>query len=136
MCWPTSRPDRRYAGVTHLDVTDFTPARADDVHALMAGHGVSISSLGYYPNALGADRAEALRAVEHIRKVIRAASLLGLGRMTTFIGRDHTLFATADGIVTFRTRTGGKAAPRRGPLGNSRVSRTAERGKDNGVFRN
>lgn len=91
MCWPPSRPDRRYAGVTHLDVTDFTPARADDVHALMAGHGVSISSLGYYPNALGADRAEALRAVEHIRKVIRAASLLGLGRMTTFIGRDHTL---------------------------------------------
>ena len=24
------------------------------------------------------------------------------------IGRDHTLFATADGIVSFRTRTGGK----------------------------
>ena len=91
MCWPPSRPDRRYAGVTHLDVTDFTPARADDVHALMAVHGISISSLGYYPNALGAERAEATRAAEHIRKVIRAASLLGLGRMTTFIGRDHTL---------------------------------------------
>ena len=24
------------------------------------------------------------------------------------IGRDHTLFATADGIVAFRTRSGGK----------------------------
>ena len=24
------------------------------------------------------------------------------------IGRDHTLFATADGVVTFRTRSGGK----------------------------
>ena len=24
------------------------------------------------------------------------------------IGRDHTLFATADGVVSFRTRTGGK----------------------------
>ena len=91
MCWPPSRPDRRYAGVTHLDVTDFTSARACDVQALMAAHGVSISSLGYYPNALAAERAEATRAAEHIRKVIRAASLLGLGRMTTFIGRDHTL---------------------------------------------
>ena len=24
------------------------------------------------------------------------------------IGRDHTLFATSDGVVSFRTRTGGK----------------------------
>ena len=24
------------------------------------------------------------------------------------VGRDHTLFATADGVVQFRTRTGGK----------------------------
>ena len=24
------------------------------------------------------------------------------------VGRDHTLFATADGVVSFRTRTGGK----------------------------
>ena len=24
------------------------------------------------------------------------------------VGRDHTLFATADGVVVFRTRTGGK----------------------------
>ena len=24
------------------------------------------------------------------------------------IGRDHTLFATSDGVVAFRTRTGGK----------------------------
>ena len=24
------------------------------------------------------------------------------------VGRDHTLFATADGVVTFRTRSGGK----------------------------
>jgi large subunit ribosomal protein L27 len=24
------------------------------------------------------------------------------------IGRDHTLFATADGVVSFRTRSGGK----------------------------
>ena len=24
------------------------------------------------------------------------------------VGRDHTLFATSDGVVSFRTRTGGK----------------------------
>ena len=27
MCWPPSKADRRYAGITHIDVTDFS---ADD----------------------------------------------------------------------------------------------------------
>jgi sugar phosphate isomerase/epimerase len=90
MCWPIGKADRRYAGVTHIDVVDFTPARADDVKATMADAGVFISSLGYYPNPLNPDLAEAERSVDHIRKVIQASSLLGLGRMTTFIGRDWT----------------------------------------------
>ena len=90
MCWPVSKAERRYAGVTHIDVTDFTPGRADDVRASMAAAGVTISSLGYYPNPLTPDPAEAKRYVDHIGKVIRASGLLGLGRMTTFIGRDWT----------------------------------------------
>ena len=28
MCWPVSKAERRYAGVTHLDVVDFTQAKA------------------------------------------------------------------------------------------------------------
>ena len=32
------------------------------------------------------------------------------------VGRDHTLFATADGVVTFRTRSGGKVEVNVRPL--------------------
>lgn len=89
MCWPVSKAERRYAGVTHLDVTEFTAADAERVRALCSKTGVAISALGYYPNPLAPDEAEATKAVEHLRKVIRAAALLGLG-MNTFIGRDWT----------------------------------------------
>ena len=90
MCWPVSKAERRYAGVTHVDVTDFTSAKADDVRRTMADARVEISALGYYPNALTPDQEEAKRAVEHLRKVIQAAAQLGLSTVNTFIGRDWT----------------------------------------------
>src|SRR3954464_6508414 len=52
MCWPVSKAERRYAGVTHVDATDFTSARADEVRRVMADAKVQISALGYYPNPL------------------------------------------------------------------------------------
>ncbi len=59
MCWPTGKAERRYAGVTHLDVTDLTEAHIVETKALLARYGVAISGLGYYPNPLSADLAEA-----------------------------------------------------------------------------
>jgi sugar phosphate isomerase/epimerase len=90
MCWPVSKAERRYAGVTHLDVTDFRPADAERVRQLVADSGVTVSGLGYYPNPLAADEDEARRAVEHIQSVIRAAALLGVPQVNTFVGRDPT----------------------------------------------
>ena len=90
MCWPVSKAERRYAGVTHVDVTDFTPAKADEVRRVMADSQVEISGLGYYPNALTPDLDESKRAAEHLRKVIQAAAALGLSTVNTFIGRDWT----------------------------------------------
>ena len=90
MCWPVSKAERRYAGVTHVDVIDFTRAKADDVQGIMADSGVTISGLGYYPNPLTPELAEEQRSVEHIACVIKAAALLGLTRVNTFIGRDWT----------------------------------------------
>ena len=78
------------AGVTHLDVTDFTSAKADDVRRTLADTKVEISSLGYYPNPLAPNSEESELAVAHLRKVIQAAALLGLKTVTTFIGRDWT----------------------------------------------
>ncbi len=90
MCWPVSKADRRYAGVTHIDVINFTQAQADDINARVEQAGVTISGLGYYPNALSPDEAESAAAVAHIRRVIEACSLLGLSTMNTFVGRDWT----------------------------------------------
>jgi sugar phosphate isomerase/epimerase len=90
MCWPPGKADRKYAGVTHLDVTDFTAERAGHIQELLRLHGVSISGLGYYPNPLDADPAHRQTVIGHLLKVIHAAAELGVGVVNTFIGRDHT----------------------------------------------
>jgi sugar phosphate isomerase/epimerase len=90
MCWPVSKAERRYAGVTHVDVTNFDAAQAAEVKRIMSAARVEISALGYYPNPLSPDAAEASKCVEHLKKVIAAAPLLGLDRVNTFIGRDWT----------------------------------------------
>src|SRR5437868_14817613 len=90
MCWPVSKAERRYAGVTHVDASDFTAAKADDVRRIMAEAKVAISALGYYPNPLSPNREESDLAASHLRKVIQAAALLGLKTVNTFIGRDWT----------------------------------------------
>jgi sugar phosphate isomerase/epimerase len=90
MCWPPSRAERRYAGVTHIDVAGLTESRITEVQRLVAESGVWISGLGYYPNCLAADPAEAEQAVAHLSRVIVAAPRLGLAQVNTFIGRDHT----------------------------------------------
>ncbi len=90
MCWPKGRAERRYAGVTHIDATDFDERQAAEIKALVKASGVGISGLGYYPNPLTADKEEGEVYIEHIKKVIRASALLGINRMNTFIGRDWT----------------------------------------------
>lgn len=95
MCWPPGKADRRYAGVTHLDVTLFdNTASGDDaalkIRQLTDRHGVAISGLGYYPNPLSPDRQEAEQAVAHLRQVISAAARLQVNQVNTFIGRDWT----------------------------------------------
>ncbi len=96
MCWPVGKAERRYAGVTHIDVTDFSQEDADHVLALTKKYGVSVSGLGYYQNPLTPDREAAEHYIEHIKKVIRAAALLGVYQMNTFIGRDPALSLEAN----------------------------------------
>lgn len=91
MCWPAGKAERKFAGVTHVDVTDFTQAKADEVNALCTKHGVSLSALGYYPNLLDPDAETAVVALEHLKKVIAAAPLLGLNTVNTFVGKNWRL---------------------------------------------
>lgn len=90
MCWPQGKAERRYAGVTHVDVEAFTADDAGRLRERAAAHQVGISGLGYYPNPLSPDRAEAEVATEHLRKVIGASALLGVKIVNTFVGRDWT----------------------------------------------
>jgi sugar phosphate isomerase/epimerase len=89
-CWPKGKAERRYAGVTHLDVVGLDPDRAKSTCELMETYGVTISGLGYYPNPLSPDEEEAQVAVEHLETVLRAAPLLGVSQVNTFVGRDWT----------------------------------------------
>jgi sugar phosphate isomerase/epimerase len=90
MCWPPSKAERRYAGVTHINVEDLSEGAVSQIAQLQKETGVSISGLGYYPNCLSPDEKEAERCTEHLKKVIAAAPKLGIHRVNTFIGRDYT----------------------------------------------
>lgn len=91
MCWPTDNADnRRYAGVTHINVervlTDSDYAQ--HILAYSASKNITISGLGYYPNPLDADAQKAEFYREHIKTLIKAASKLHVPVINTFIGRD------------------------------------------------
>ena len=77
MCWPQGKATRRYAGITHIDADNFTGKEVAKITSLVESTGVSISGLGYYPNPLTPDEEEARVYIDHIKKVIRAAALLG-----------------------------------------------------------
>jgi len=96
MCWPTGRAERRYAGVTHLDVTNLTADTVKQVEDLTARFGVSISGLGYYPNPLMADRSEAEQAIAHLHRLIDAAAELKINVVNSFVGRDPALSVDAN----------------------------------------
>jgi sugar phosphate isomerase/epimerase len=87
MCWPKGKAERRYAGVTHIDVSNFSAAQVQET---VARHGVTIGALGYYPNPLTPDAAEAKAYTNHIKLVIKSAQKLGLGVVNSFVGRDWT----------------------------------------------
>lgn len=90
MCWPQGKAERKYAGITHIDVDGFNKSKAAEVHALCTKHDVSITALGYYPNALDPNPEVSRVAVKHLKKVIKAAAVLGLKNVNTFVGRDWT----------------------------------------------
>ena len=89
-CWPAGKAERRYAGVSHIDVDCLTDEKAAYLLDYCAKKGVEISSLAYYPNVLDGDRAKGEACVGHLKKVIAASAKMKIGLVTTFIGRDQT----------------------------------------------
>ena len=88
-CWPTGKAERKYAGVTHIDVSNLTPDKEASIKNLLKQKQLKISALGYYPNPLDPDKTKSDFYVEHLKKVITAAEKLGIEVVNTFAGRDQ-----------------------------------------------
>lgn len=93
-CWPLAKSERRYGGVTHIDVDRLDKYGAREIAALLDDTGLEISSLAYYPNILGVEGSEREAQISHLKKVIDAAVLLDVPIVGTFIGADFTKYAT------------------------------------------
>ena len=89
-CWPVGKAERRYAGVSHINVDELTDEKAAHILDYCAKRGVTISSLAFYPNTMDGNLEKRAAAVGHLKKVICASAKLGVNMVTTFIGRDQT----------------------------------------------
>lgn len=87
-CWPAGKAERRYAGVTHIDVETLDDQKTEKIRSYLKTKGIEISALGYYPNPLDPDEEKRQFYTGHIRKVIAASAKLGVYKVNTFIGRD------------------------------------------------
>lgn len=90
-CWPKGKAERRYAGVSHIDVERVL---SDDSYAAYVNEyckkkNVELSALAFYPNTMDSDLEKRRAAAEHLKTVIKAAAKLGVNLVTTFIGRDQ-----------------------------------------------
>ena len=90
-CWPAGKGERRYAGTSHIDAVRVMEddAYADHIISYAKEKGVEISSLAFYPNTMDPDDAKRTANIAHLNKLIEASAKLGVGMVTTFIGRDQ-----------------------------------------------
>ena len=89
-CWPVGKAERRYAGVSHINVDELDEEKIAYIKGYCAEKNVEISSLAFYPNTMDGNLEKREAAVAHLKNVIRASSRLGVNMVTTFIGRDQT----------------------------------------------
>lgn len=95
-CWPQGKAERRYAGVSHINVDDTSPEYLAYVKDYCSKRNVEISSLAFYPNTMDGDIQKRTANIAHIKKVIHMSACLGVNMVTTFIGRDQTKTAEAN----------------------------------------
>ncbi len=87
-CWPFGAPERRYAGVTHIDVSDKSSTKISSIRKILDNNHIEISALGYYPNFLTPEKESRGFFINHLKKVMSFARSLGVEIVGTFIGRD------------------------------------------------
>jgi sugar phosphate isomerase/epimerase len=88
-CWPVGKAERRYAGVSHINVDEVDDIKAAYIREYCQKRNVKISSLAFYPNTMDPNFEKRAANIEHLKKVILASAKLGVNLVTTFIGRDQ-----------------------------------------------
>ena len=88
-CWPQGKAERRYAGVSHIDVDNTSEEYRGYIKDYCAKRNIIISSLAFYPNTMDGDLKKRAANIAHLKKVIHMSALLGVNMVTTFIGRDQ-----------------------------------------------
>lgn len=83
-CWP------RASGTTDpsLDVSNFTPARANELLSLAQQHGITFTCLTYCENTITPDPARRDAIADQLYSMMDAAPMLGVNTICTFVGRD------------------------------------------------
>lgn len=82
--WPDD--GRRTYMARHIRPEAFSRDDAARVNDLVGERGIEISALAYYDNNLHPDRRKRAHYHEHLRRVIDAAAMLGVGLVGTFVG--------------------------------------------------
>lgn len=88
-CWPSGKSERRYAGVSHIDVDALDEDKIKYIKEYCDLKNIKISSLAFYPNTMDSDLEKREANISHLMKVIDASSRMGINMVTTFIGRDQ-----------------------------------------------
>ena len=76
-CWPSGKAERRYAGVSHIDVDGLTDEKSAYILGYCKERGVELSSLAFYPNTMDEDLEKRAANIAHLKKVILASEKLG-----------------------------------------------------------
>lgn len=84
--WPIGKAERKYAGVSHLNVDNLD---VNYIKGYTELKGIQISAIAYYPNPLDSNHEKSDFHVAHLKKCIEAAKKLDVQLVNTFIGRDQ-----------------------------------------------
>ena len=105
-CWPSGKAERRYAGVSHIDVDGLTDEKSAYILGYCKERGVELSSLAFYPNTMDEKLGEPVRTymgglLEDLRSYAEefdhnSESLMLFGNAG--LGKTHAALAIA-GIV-------------------------------------
>lgn len=83
--WPAQSRDHT---ASHINVRDLGPAQAEVIEDLFRRNELILSAVSCYDNNLHPDESQRAANHDHLRACIRAAAMLGVPCVGTFVGRD------------------------------------------------